>query len=901
MPFTFSHPAAILPFSKTFRRLSQTGLVVGSVVPDLEFYLQLKLSENIGHKIIGIFLFDLPVAFLMALIFHCLIKMPLFKAAPKWFQSRTIQFLKFNWLLALKKNWIGILLSMMLGISTHLVLDGMTHYDGWVVELFPVFQTSILKGIYELPVYDFLQYGFSLLGLLWVIHFMIHLEAQPILTPSDSKKRRFWWLTLPGIGMAILYRTFFFPDFISFWDVFMMGVGSIIYGVILASILEEFWLRRALSRDRQVHEFVDSRSVDPGFKSRSLFIKQDQFFGLFGKRVMNVNYLIDETQIIISQPSDIQIDEISLIRQYFGQFASQYFRGTAFGFADHFYFQSGFFRTGYRKIAELYFHVCKSLKKYINTPFKLIGFLGLILIPSLANGQNNALDPATREQFIQKASEFRTQEKYGEAISQLDSILLHNPEDSQILLFKGDLCLQNQDFAQAVAVFNQLIPLDYEPTIVKINLSYALFMNKKPSKALEAAYRAWSQDSINKSATVNYFNAMLWNIKTKEAEAFLSENIELVDPDQSLVMKARLFTTAGNYSQGLAYYDTLVQEFPKSYYIQEYVEVLLGKKQWKKAEATIEKYRGELSDSQLQKLNGIISDRSVQTAGLIVGYFADIAKNTRTEQSVFWQNQRNAPVQVGIRTGASQVKAPEGQQTKSSFVAGGASIIWSQAWQSSAELTVQQVKPGDVDSFIGVTGKFETKFQPNDRRMFGLTYGSDLLNFTADLLGKNIRSQNLGYLTHIMFGGKTGFYSQGSYGLLNDQNSRIQFFGSIYRLLRTEPTLKTGVNFSALSYSDSETTLYFAPKRFLSTEIFVDYSTPMPLVSKMALKLQAAAGFQQIEKQSLDPSFRAQAELNYRVSGFDFGLNGQFSNVAAASGTGYKFQYFTLKVSKNFK
>ena len=87
----------------------------------------------------------------------------------------------------------------------------------------------------------------------------------------------------------------------------------------------------------------------------------------------------------------------------------------------------------------------------------------------------------------------------------------------------------------------------------------------------------------------------------------------------------------------------------------------------------------------------------------------------------------------------------------------------------------------------------------------------------------------------------------------------------------------------------------------MSGEVFVDYSTPMPLVSKMAFKLQAAGGFQQIEKQRLDPSFRAQAELNYRVNGFDFGLNGQFSNVAAASGTGYKFQYFTFKVLKNFK
>ena len=899
MPFTFSHPAAILPFSKT-RNLSQTGLVIGSVVPDLEFYFQLKLNENIGHTIPGILLFDLPIAFLVSLIFHCLVKKPLYQASPSWIQSRMVKYLDFDWINALRTNGSTILISILLGIFTHLLLDGITHFDGWVVNLVPFLSANLGFNATVLPVYDALQYGLSLIGLNMVIRALINLKKETVSRAVASSKIRFWLLTALGAGLAVLFRSYFYPEFISFWDVFMMAVGASCYGVLLAAIVENL-ARKGSNSDSQLNEFVDAGSVDPSFKSRTFLIQQNQLFGLLGKRVMHVNDLVDKPEIVISQSTDIQIDKFSFILKYFRQFTSKNFDGASLCFSDYFYFQSRFILTCYQKIADSYFHACKSLKKYINSPVKLIGFLGLIFIPLSANGQEESLDPAQRERYIQKASELRAEEKYGEAISQLDSILIQNPSDAQILLFKGDLCLQNQDFSQAVEVFHQLIPLDYEATIVKINLSYALFMSKKPSKALEAAFTAWSQDSQNKSATVNYFNAMLWNIKTKEAESFLSEHIGLVDSDQALVMNARLYSTAGNYSQGLSYYDSLVREFPKSYYIQEYVEVLIGKKQWKKAESIIQQYETELSVSQLQKLNGLISDRSVQTAGIALGYFADIAKNTRIEQSVFWQNQRNAPVLLGFRAGSSQVKAPEDQVTKSNFLAGSASVNWSQAWQSTAEIMAQQVKPGNGDSFMGITGKFETKFQPNDRRMFGISYGSDLLNFTADLLGKNIRSQNLGYLTHIMFGGKTGFYSQGSYGMLNDQNTRFQFFGSVYRLLRTEPTLKTGLNFSALSYSNSETSLYFAPKRFMSGEVFVDYSTPMPLVSKMAFKLQAAGGFQQIEKQRLDPSFRAQAELNYRVNGFDFGLNGQFSNVAAASGTGYKFQYFTFKVLKNFK
>ena len=898
MPFTFSHPAAILPFSKS-SRLSQTGLIIGSIVPDLEFYFKLRLSENIGHTLTGIFLFDLPIAVLVAFIFHAIIKAPLYEASPMWIKSRMTAYLNFDWIKSTRKNMVALLLSVCIGIVTHLLLDGITHHDGWAITLFPLLENTLKIGSAVTPFYDILQYGLSVLGLYWMSVFFINLKPEKDTAILKMVNIRFWvWVLIVGIA-AIEIRMFFFPLFISFWDGFMMVVGALFYGILLASTIEVL-ISRILNGNSQRNKFINSRSTYPRFKSRSLFIKQDEFFGLFGKGIVHVNNFIDETQVIVRNPSDIQINQIDLSCGDIIQSVSQKFCIASFGLTCHFNFQGRFIFSGYRKIADLYFHNLKCLKKYINTTFKLIGFCGLIFLPILSDAQEVEIDPVQREQYIQQAIQMRADENYAGAIAQLDSILAYNETDAQILLFKGDLCLQNQDYDQAVEVYAKLVPLEYERTVVQVNLSYALFMSKKPSKALEAAYSAWNQDRTSKSAVVNYFNAMLWNVKTKDAEKYLEENLSVVDTDQALVMKARLLTTAGNYSQGLAYYDTLVQQFPNAPYIQEYAEVLIGKKQWKKSQKVLSEYDSILSDSQKQRLNGLLNQGNNQSAGLVVGYFADIAKNTRTEQSVFWQNQFSAPIQVGVRVGANQVRDAESQVTKSTFVSASISRVWSQAWQSSAVIMLQKISPSSADSFTGATGNFETKFQPNDRRMFGISYSSDILNFTADLLGKDIRSHNLGYMTHLMFDGKTGFYSQGSYGRLNDNNTRLQFFGSVYRLLRTEPTLKTGLNFSALSFSDTETTLYFAPDQFMSTEVFVDYSTPMPLISKLALKMQAAAGFQQIEKQGWDPSFRAEAEFNYRYQGFDLGIKGQFSNVAAASGTGYKFQYFTFKVIKSF-
>ncbi|SEF46838.1 protein of unknown function [Flavobacterium urumqiense] len=42
MPFTFSHPAIILPFLKN-KKLSATALIIGSMSPDFEYFFRMKM------------------------------------------------------------------------------------------------------------------------------------------------------------------------------------------------------------------------------------------------------------------------------------------------------------------------------------------------------------------------------------------------------------------------------------------------------------------------------------------------------------------------------------------------------------------------------------------------------------------------------------------------------------------------------------------------------------------------------------------------------------------------------------------------------------------------------------------------------------------------------------------
>lgn len=65
MPFTLAHPAAVLPLHRRLRRrASLSALVVGSITPDLAYFLPLGVSGSQSHSALGLLVFCLPVGML---------------------------------------------------------------------------------------------------------------------------------------------------------------------------------------------------------------------------------------------------------------------------------------------------------------------------------------------------------------------------------------------------------------------------------------------------------------------------------------------------------------------------------------------------------------------------------------------------------------------------------------------------------------------------------------------------------------------------------------------------------------------------------------------------------------------------------------------------------------------
>lgn len=172
MPFTLSHPAAIIPLHKLLgNRVSLSAMIMGSMAPDFAYFLP-GVNGLMTHSLAGILKFCLPAGLLAYFIFHLLIKRPASLLLPgaMWSRLRRPVFGAPRlppaslWLLA----W-----SVMLGAVTHIAWDALTHRNSPVASHFAMFRHVVFSvDGYPFYLYKLLQHistAFGLLVLAWWI------------------------------------------------------------------------------------------------------------------------------------------------------------------------------------------------------------------------------------------------------------------------------------------------------------------------------------------------------------------------------------------------------------------------------------------------------------------------------------------------------------------------------------------------------------------------------------------------------------------------------------------------------------------------------------------------------------------------------------------------------------
>lgn len=194
VPFTIAHAAAVHPFlsrdGQRRRWFDGTCLVTGAMAPDFEYFLHARMESNLSHTVLGLFVFDVPVALAVAVVFHALVRAPLASALPSSIHARFARFLSTS--TSWRPGARVAVMSALVGAVTHIAWDACTHRTGWVVRMLPALETMLGP----LPAYRWLQHASTAMGLALLAFVIVRLPRH-VVTHVASSFARVAFVALP--------------------------------------------------------------------------------------------------------------------------------------------------------------------------------------------------------------------------------------------------------------------------------------------------------------------------------------------------------------------------------------------------------------------------------------------------------------------------------------------------------------------------------------------------------------------------------------------------------------------------------------------------------------------------------------------------------------------------------
>lgn len=168
MPFTFAHPAAVLPIKRLWRSASLPALAIGSMSPDFAYFYKLGVPGSFSHSLWGIFLFCVPAGLVAYVLYYLVLKGPVLMLMPDFLryrlESQPAQ--STAWVPRGSGELANLLASFALGAATHLLWDSFTHGNTPTVRHLPWLAQSIaFSDAVRLPLYNLLQHVSSVVGL----------------------------------------------------------------------------------------------------------------------------------------------------------------------------------------------------------------------------------------------------------------------------------------------------------------------------------------------------------------------------------------------------------------------------------------------------------------------------------------------------------------------------------------------------------------------------------------------------------------------------------------------------------------------------------------------------------------------------------------------------------------
>jgi tetratricopeptide (TPR) repeat protein len=525
----------------------------------------------------------------------------------------------------------------------------------------------------------------------------------------------------------------------------------------------------------------------------------------------------------------------------------------------------------------------------------------LVVLP----GNPNAL-VSKKYMRLGLANDKVSDQKYDEAEIILKENFTSFKDDKETMMNLANLYLISNQNSKAEEIYKAL---EKENTLISFNgLSLVCHLNGNEKEALKLSKKALkniinSNDTIlNNQTKERYVQALIWNKKYKEAEKEINNLLSGYNTQENwiLSLRATLHIYKSNFKSSISDYNLILEKDSTSF------DGNLGK-------ANALKASGFYDDAYKSALKTLIFyNKQKDATNFIKQLDLSFTPFIETKASYSYDNGNNeayaynASSEISFSTKFKLLSSYNYRTTSNSVTnlkAETNNLLIGASYQLLNNLILKgslgiTSSNSDTKKYNQLLTDISINIKPFKLQNLELGYKRDIQNFNAALLNEEIVQNNLllNYSVNTNF--NLGWFTQYYYTYQSDENTRNLLFTSLYYKILEKPSLKAGVNYQNISFKNQVPTIYFSPSKFNAVEIFIDL-----IKDEAAAKnkewfygLTAATGFQFIEDQKKQSTYRIQAKLGYKFSERSLiNIYGTQSNIASATAAGFTFTELGLR------
>lgn len=501
-----------------------------------------------------------------------------------------------------------------------------------------------------------------------------------------------------------------------------------------------------------------------------------------------------------------------------------------------------------------------------------------------------------------------TDKEYNEAERILNENFTSFKNDKETLLNLANLYLISNQPEKAKEAYKTL-GLDPKNKLISLNgIALAHHINGKEKLALATSELALasiteSTNETEKNQTrERYIQALIWNNKYSQAKTEIDELFANADEPENwmLSLRATLNIYKSDFKKSIKDYNLILENDSASF------DGNLGKANalkasgfydnaYKSANNTLDFYKKQKDATQFIKTLDKQFTPFVETKA---AYSFDNGNNKAYSYTV----NSELPLSTKFKlTGSFNYRTTSNDvlnlDAKSNNILLGASyqLLNNLTLNGSLGFTSSEA---ENNSFNQLLADVSINIKPFKLQDLTIGYKRDIQSFNAELIDREIVQNNyiLNYSLNTNF--NLGWFTQYYYTSQNDGNTRNLLFTSLYYNILKKPSLKGGFNYQNISFKNQVPTIYFSPSKFHAVEVFINLIKDENAAKEKEwfYGLTAATGFQFIEDDERQGTYRIQTTLGYKFSERSL-LNfyGTRSNIASATAAGFTFTEVGLR------